>query len=125
MSEIVLEPLNELHSLAQTLFHSLSPTQAKPPTTPPITAFLEADAALAAAVDLARKHQVKQRRIERLKDKVLALEDSWREIIQGLEDGKRELEVILTEGEKRTKAIEDAKTGTCTTFSRCLLLLRV
>ena len=39
------------------------------------------------------------------------MEERWRDIIQGLDDGKRELEVILTEGEERTKAIEEAKAG--------------
>lgn len=76
---------------------------------------MEADAKLAAAVKLARKHQIKQRRIERLKDEVLAMEERWRDIIQGLEDGKRELEVILTEGDERMKAIEEAKAGERTT----------
>ena len=118
MSEIVLEPLNELQSLAQTLFHSLSPTQTKPPPAPSIAAFLEADAALAAAVKQARKHQIKQRKIERLKDEVLALEERWRDIIQGLEDSKRELAAILTEGEERIKSIEEAKAGE---FTRSLL----
>ncbi|KAJ3552731.1 hypothetical protein NM688_g3997 [Phlebia brevispora] len=113
MSEIVLEPLNELQSLAQSMFHTIShiqhgpPNQSLPPL--PIQALLEADASLAAAVRLARKHQIKQRRIERLKNEVLAMEERWRDIIQGLDDGKRELEVILTEGKERTKAIEEAK----------------
>lgn len=66
----------------------------------------------------ARKHQIKQRKIERLKDEVLALEERWRDIIQGLEDSKRELAAILTEGEERIKSIEEAKAGE---FTRSLL----
>lgn len=111
MSEILLQPLNDLQTLTQTLFHSLSPTQTKPPPVPPITAFLEADAALSSAVKLARKHQVKHRKNERLKEEFLALEERWRDIIEELEQGKRELDVILTEGEERTKNIEAAKAG--------------
>lgn len=111
MSEILTQPLNELHALTQTLFHSLSPTQAKPPPAPSISAFVEADANLAAAVKLARRHQIKQREIERLKDEFLALEERWRETVMDLESGKRELEVVLTESEERIKNIEAAKKG--------------
>lgn len=78
---------------------------------PSITAFLEADAALAAASKLARKHQIKHRKNERLKEEFLALEEQWRSIVQELEQGKRELEMILTEGEERMKNIEAAKEG--------------
>lgn len=109
MSEILTQPLNELHALTQTLFHSLSPTQAKPPPAPSISVFVEADANLAAAVKLARRHQIKQREIERLKDEFLALEERWRETVMDLESGKRELEVVLTESEERIKNIEAAK----------------
>ncbi|EKM50669.1 uncharacterized protein PHACADRAFT_200608 [Phanerochaete carnosa HHB-10118-sp] len=109
MSEILLQPLNDLQALTHTLFHSLSPTQTRPPPVPPITAFLEADAALASAVKLARKHQIKHRKNERLKEEFLALEEHWRDIIKELEQGKRELEVILTEGEERMKNIDAAK----------------
>ena len=111
MTEILNQPLNNLQSLAQTLFHSLSPTQARPPPAPPISVFAEVDAQLAAAVKLARKHQIKQRKIERLKDEVLALEQDWREIIQELQDGKQQLEVTLNECEERLKAIEESKAG--------------
>ncbi|PSR72456.1 hypothetical protein PHLCEN_2v11670 [Hermanssonia centrifuga] len=111
MSEILLQPLQELQTLAQGLFLSLSSTQARTGVAPPASAFLEADASLAATVKLARQHQIKQRKIERLKNEVLALEGHWREIIQELADGKRELEVILTEGDERLNAIGEARTG--------------
>ena len=111
MSDILLQPLNDLQTLTHTLFHSLSPSQTRPPPVPSITAFLEADAALAAASKLARKHQIKHRKNERLKEEFLALEEQWRSIVQELEQGKRELEMILTEGEERMKNIEAAKEG--------------
>ena len=111
MTDILLQPLNDLQTLTQTLFQSLSPAQARPPPPPPIAAFVEADAALAAAVKLARQHQIKHRKNERLKEEFLALEDRWRDIIQELEEGTRELEVILTEGDERMKNIEAAKAG--------------
>lgn len=115
MSEIVLEPLHELQLLAQAMFQNVSRAQhlqaSQQLPVLPVAALLETDAKLADAVRLARKHQIKQRRIERLKNEVLAMEERWRDIIQGLEDGKRELEVILTEGDERIKAIEEAKTG--------------
>lgn len=109
MSEILLQPLNELQALTQTLFHSLSPTQTRPPPVPPITAFLDADAALAAAAKLARAHQIKHRKNERLKEAFLALEERWRAIVEELEQGKRELALILTEGEERVRNIAAAK----------------
>lgn len=44
-----------------------------------------------------------------LKNQVLELEESWREICMELERGKRELEEMVEEGEVRCKAIEEAK----------------
>ena len=108
----LLAPLNHLNSIAQQLLHSLSPPHTKPPPPPTVTAFADADAALAAAVQLARLHQRKQQRIEALKSDVLALEDSWRTVIMRLEEGRRELEAIISEGDVRLAAIEQAKAGT-------------
>jgi Vitamin-D-receptor interacting Mediator subunit 4 len=108
----LLGPLNHLNSVAQQLLHSLSPPHTKPPPPPPITALADADAALAAAVQLARLHQKKQQRIEALKADVLALEDSWRTVIMKLEEGRRDLEGIISEGDVRLAAIEQAKAGT-------------
>ena len=71
------------------------------------------DAQLAAAVQLASAHQVKQRRIEQLKDDVLDLDRRWRDIVRSLDEGRRELDAIVREGEERIKAIEEAKAGKC------------
>lgn len=112
MSSILLEPLGHLQDLSQQFFLSLGPPQSKPPPAPPVSAFLEVDAALADAVQRTRAHQVRQRRIEALKAEILELENEWRGVVDSLEEGKRELEGIVKEGEERLIAIEDAKKGT-------------
>ncbi|KAH9172985.1 vitamin-D-receptor interacting mediator subunit 4-domain-containing protein [Lactarius sanguifluus] len=111
---LLLGPLNHLNSVAQQLLQSLSPPHTKPPHPPSITALAEADAALASAVQLAHIHQKKQKRIEALKSDVLALENSWRNVIVQLEEGRRDLEAIIAEGDVRLDAIEQAKAGTAT-----------
>ncbi|KAG6891247.1 hypothetical protein C0995_008499 [Termitomyces sp. Mi166 len=111
MSNVLLAPLNELQALAHTLFLSLSPTQTKPPPPPTLAAFLECDKALSSAVNLAHRHQIKQRRIDALEQEILELEARWRDIASALEGGKRELEEMIEEGEERNKAIELAKKG--------------
>ncbi|KAH9984418.1 hypothetical protein BJV77DRAFT_1062189 [Russula vinacea] len=93
MTHLLLGPLNHLNSVAQQLFQSLSPPHTKPPPPPQIAALANADAALAAA---------KQQRIEALKAEVLSLESSWR-------TGRRDLEAIISEGDVRLDAIEQAK----------------
>ncbi|KAH9072379.1 vitamin-D-receptor interacting mediator subunit 4-domain-containing protein [Lactarius deliciosus] len=108
---LLLGPLNHLNSVAQQLLQSLSPPHTKPPLPPSITALAEADAALASAVQLAHIHQKKQKRIEALKSDVLALENSWRNVIVQLEEGRRDLEAIIAEGDVRLDAIEQAKAG--------------
>ena len=110
-TNLLLGPLNHLNGVAQQLLQSLSPPHTKPPPPPPITALAEADAALAAAVQLAHIHQKKQQRIEALKSDVLALENSWRDVIVQLEEGRRDLETIIAEGDDRLNAIEQAKAG--------------
>jgi mediator of RNA polymerase II transcription subunit 4 len=110
-TSLLLGPLNHLNSVAQQLLQSLSPPHTKPPPPPPITALAEADAALAAAVQLAHIHQKKQQRIEALKADVLALESSWRDVIVQLEEGRRDLETIISEGDDRLNAMEQAKAG--------------
>lgn len=119
MSSILLEPLGQLQDLSQQLFLSLGPPQSKPPPAPPVSAFLEVDAVLADAVQRARAHQVRQRRIEALKADILELEDEWRGVVESLEEGRRELEGIVKEGEERLKAIEDAKKGTPYLYYLC------
>ncbi|KAG6910212.1 hypothetical protein DXG01_012347 [Tephrocybe rancida] len=109
MSNILLAPLNELQTLSHTLFLSLSPVQTKPPPPPTLAAFLDCDKALSSAVNLAHKHQIKQRRIDALEQEILELEARWREVASALEGGKRELEEMIEEGEERIKAIELAK----------------
>ncbi|KAJ7355660.1 vitamin-D-receptor interacting mediator subunit 4-domain-containing protein [Mycena olivaceomarginata] len=109
MSTALLAPLNELQTLAQTLFLALSPVQTKPPPAPPLSAFLACDETLSSAVALAHTHQIKQRKIEALKDEILELDRRWREICTELEAGKRELEEMIEEGEERIKSIEQAK----------------
>ena len=46
------------------------------------------------------------------KDEVVELEMRWREVLEKLETGRRELEVIVDEGQERIKTIERAKEGT-------------
>lgn len=116
MTAILLEPLSNLQSLSQTLFLSLSPAQSKPPPPPPTSTFLDCDAALAAALQLVHVHQIKQRKIELLKNEILDLEARWREICSELEKGKNELENIITEGKERISAINQAKQGTFTSL---------
>ncbi|GJE98064.1 Mediator of RNA polymerase II transcription subunit 4 [Phanerochaete sordida] len=109
MSEILLAPLAELQTLTHTLFHALSPTQTRPPPVPPLGAFLDADAALAAAVRLARAHQGAHRANERRKAAFLALEEHWRAVVAELEHGRQELAGILTEGAERVRSVEAAR----------------
>lgn len=111
MTDLLLQPLDQLQNISQTLFRSLGPPQSKPPPPPSIASFLAVDAELAAAVQLTRVHQVKQRHIEQIKDEVLELDRRWREIVRELEQGRRELEEMVQEGEERIKAIHEAKAG--------------
>ena len=81
MSEILLDPLARMQTLSHTLFQSLGPPQSRPPPPPSVGELLAVDAQLAAAVQVARTHQVKQRRIEQLKDEVLDLDCSLLDFI--------------------------------------------
>jgi mediator of RNA polymerase II transcription subunit 4 len=117
MGSLLLKPLEEIQQLSQTLFLSLSGAQtAKRPPPPPVTSFIDCDNAMADVLLLARKHQIKQRRIETLKNEILELDSRWREICAELETGKRELEVMIDEGEERVKAIAKAKDSTFNSF---------
>lgn len=111
MTDILLTPLDKLQKLSQTLFLSLGPAQSKPPPPPGIFEFQEVDHALNSALQLARVHQINQGRIEELKSEVLGLEARLREVWSELEQGKRDLEEIIEEGDVRLKAIEKAKAG--------------
>jgi mediator of RNA polymerase II transcription subunit 4 len=126
MTHLLLGPLNHLNNVAQQLFQSLSPSHTKPPLPPPIAALANADAALADAVQLVHLHQQKQQRIEALKAEVLSLESSWRSVIMQLEEGRRDLEAIISEGDVRLDAIEQAKAGTAAClralFGQCFVV---
>ncbi|KIK61641.1 hypothetical protein GYMLUDRAFT_42662 [Collybiopsis luxurians FD-317 M1] len=108
MSSMLLGPLSQMENLAQTLFLSLSPAQVKPPA-PRLEAFIECDKALADAVNLSYKHQIKQRKIDRLKAEILELDTRWRQICIELEMEKRELEAMIEEADERLESIEQAK----------------
>lgn len=60
---------------------------------------------------MAHTHQIKQRKIEALKAQILELDARWRDICMQLEEGKRELEALIEEGDTRLTAIEQAKKG--------------
>ncbi|KAJ4473638.1 vitamin-D-receptor interacting mediator subunit 4-domain-containing protein [Lentinula aciculospora] len=120
MSSLLLGPLNEMEILAQTLFLSLSPGQVKPPP-PRVDAFLACDQALAAAVNLSYKHQIKQRKIEHLKAEILELDSRWKQICIELEVEKRELEGMIEEADERLESMEQAKKGIG--VSHCILKL--
>lgn len=111
MTASLLEPLDALQKLTHTLFLSLSPPQTKPPPPPAIEAFIEADIKLAEELHKARTHQQNQRRIDALFAEVLDLEMQLREVRAELEKGKRELEVIIEEGDSRVESIRKAKEG--------------
>ncbi|KAE9399937.1 hypothetical protein BT96DRAFT_919832 [Gymnopus androsaceus JB14] len=95
MSSVLLTPLNEMETLAQTLFL--------------LSSFLNCDQTLAAAVNLSYKHQIKQRKIERLKAEILELDARWRQICIELEMEKMELEGMIEEADQRLESIEQAK----------------
>lgn len=111
MSEQLLRPLDDLQTLAHTLFASLAPPQTKPPLPPSPAAFVDCNERLARAVSVAYAHQVKQRQIDALMAEILALDAQWREVCFTLEDDKRALEGILREGDQRLTAIEQAHKG--------------
>ncbi|KAF9785015.1 vitamin-D-receptor interacting mediator subunit 4-domain-containing protein [Thelephora terrestris] len=110
MSDQLLKPIEEFQRLSQTLFLSLSGDQAARRVSPPsVAAFIECDAEISRALDVARTHQIKQRKIETLKQEILELSAQWRHICSELESGKQELEIMIKEGDERIEAIEKAK----------------
>ncbi|KAH9031312.1 hypothetical protein EDB85DRAFT_2133456 [Lactarius pseudohatsudake] len=82
LPRLLLGPLNHLNSVAQQLLQPLSPPHTKPPHPPSITALADADAALSSVSD------------------VLAPENSRRNVIVQLEEGRRDLEAIIAEGDQ-------------------------
>lgn len=112
MSDQLLKPIEEFQLLSQTLFLSLSGDQTARRVPPPlVSAFIERDAQISRALDIARTHQIKQRKIEALKQEILDLNAQWRHICSELEAGKQELEIMIKEGEERIESIEKAKYG--------------
>ena len=115
MSDQLLKPIEEFQRLSQTLFLSLSGDQAARRVPPPsVAAFIECDAEISRALDVARTHQIKQRKIEALKQDILNLSAQWRHICSELESGKQELEIMIKEGDERIESIEKAKYGQLT-----------
>ncbi|KAJ8470008.1 hypothetical protein ONZ45_g16697 [Pleurotus djamor] len=112
MSAVLLNPLNDLQTIAQALFISLGPSHSKPlPPPPPPSAILACDQAISDALSTAHLHQIKQRRIEALKQEIVEMDATWKDICIELETGKRELEELLKESDERLEAIEKAKTA--------------
>ena len=112
MSGQLLKPIEEFQRLSQTLFLSLSGDQTARRVPPPsVSLFIECDAEISRALDTARKHQIKQRRIEALKQDILDLNAEWRRVCSELEAGKQELEIMIKEGDERIESIEKAKYG--------------
>ncbi|TFY76794.1 hypothetical protein EWM64_g7218 [Hericium alpestre] len=72
---------------------------------------MEFDTAMASAVQLARIHQAKQRKIEALKRELLEMEGRWRAMVEELEEGRQDLGFMISEGDERIQAIEKAKEG--------------
>ena len=112
MSDQLLKPIEEFQRLSQILFLSLSSDQTARRIPPPsVSAFIECDAEVSRALDVARTHQIKQRKVEALKQEILDLNAQWRHICSELEAGKQELEIMIRGGEERIESIEKAKYG--------------
>ncbi|KAG9005361.1 hypothetical protein FRB94_001585 [Tulasnella sp. JGI-2019a] len=111
MRDILNTPLAEFEALTNQLFLSLaSPSSVRPPPQPPsVDAFVKCDKDLAAALAQAREHQIKQGRIERLKEKIVQLEWRLRDICLKITQDKSDIEAIIREGEERIKAIDRAE----------------
>jgi hypothetical protein len=109
MSADLAAPVQQLGTLAHTLFASLGPAATRPPPPPPVAAFIAADDALRAAVAHARTHQARQRRIAALEEEVLALDARWRAAVAALEEGRRELAALIDEGDTHVSAMQRAK----------------
>ena len=115
MNNQLLKPIDEFQRLSQTLFLSLSGDQTARRVPPPsVSSFIECDAQISRALDIARTHQIKQRKIEALKQEILDLNAQWRHICSELEAGKQELETMIKEGDERIESIEKAKYGRLT-----------
>ncbi|KAG9045388.1 hypothetical protein FS837_006379 [Tulasnella sp. UAMH 9824] len=114
MREILSIPLAQFETLTNQLFVSLStvtPTAASYAfsnslTAPDVESFVQCEAALAEALNQARLHQIKQRRIEQLKEEIVSLDWRLNGICEQLKRDKSGLEDIIREAEVRVKAID-------------------
>lgn len=114
MTDALTAPLTSTTTLSNALFQSLSSPHphAKPSVAPPpISAFHRVEASLAHALAETASHQRRQKRIEELIAEVGVLEAKWRWIVERVEQGKRELEGVVKEGEERIGGIQKAKEG--------------
>lgn len=108
------EPLGAVTQLATSLFQSLSSqSHAGKPTEPPppLSAFLSAEHTLARALTQTAAHQRRQDFINRLVAEIHELDRRWREVVEGVEKGRRELQDIVKEGEERLVGIKKARQG--------------
>ncbi|KAG9312856.1 translation initiation factor eIF 4e-like domain-containing protein [Chiua virens] len=114
MTDALTAPLTTVSTLSNTLFQSLSSQHlhAKPSVAPPpVAAFCNAEAALARALADTASHQRRQKRIEELIAEIGAFDAKWRWIVERIEQGKRELEAVVKEGDERIEGIRKAKEG--------------
>lgn len=109
MKELLSSPLKHFEDLTHQLFLSLSMPNSTP--SPSIEAFVQCDNALAAALIKAREHQLKQRRIEQLKEDVVNLEWQLKAACQKLLQDKADLEAMIREGDERVKTIDSVEKG--------------
>ncbi|KAG6335272.1 hypothetical protein ID866_3828 [Astraeus odoratus] len=114
MTDTLNAPLNNLAHLSTSLFQSLSSQSythgGKPgEAPPPVSDFLSAEAALAQALVRTVAHQRRQNYINKLATEISELDNKWREIIEGIEKGRRELQIVVKEGEERVKGIKEAR----------------
>lgn len=114
MREILSIPLAQFETLTNQLFISLSTVSqtaasysfSNSLTAPDVESFVQCEAALAEALNQARHHQIKQRRIEQLKEEIVSLDWRLNDICEQLKKDKGELEDIIREAEVRVKAID-------------------
>lgn len=114
MTDTLTAPLTSVTTLSNTLFQSLSSPHphARPSIPPPpISSFLNVEASLARALAETASHQRRQKRIEELIAEIGALDARWRWVVERIEEGKRELEAVVKEGEERIEGIRKAKDG--------------
>jgi len=112
MTDALTAPLASITALSNTLFQSLSSPHphARPSIPPPpISAFYSVEASLAHLLAETASHQRRQKRIEELIAEIGALDSKWRWVVEQIEQGKRELETVVTEGEERIEGIRKAK----------------